>query len=57
VVIVCVWRLLSLVAKNRIFTAASLRWVDSIVWAIAAVWVTLVAGSSTSGSGRTIPGC
>ncbi|MCW2601987.1 MAG: cytochrome c-type biosis protein DsbD protein-disulfide reductase [Pseudonocardiales bacterium] len=43
VVIVCVWRLLSLVAKNRIFTAASLGWVDSIVWAIAAAWVTLVA--------------
>jgi hypothetical protein len=41
VVIVATWRLLSLVRKDRIFTEASLVWVDVIVWAIAAAWVVL----------------
>ncbi|MET7881143.1 DUF2975 domain-containing protein [Micromonospora profundi] len=43
VVIVCTWQLLNLVKKDRIFTEASLKWVDAIVWAIAAAWVVLVA--------------
>ena len=43
VVIVCIWRLLTLVKEDRIFSAASLAWVDAIVWAIAAGWVVLVA--------------
>ncbi|WP_306204540.1 DUF2975 domain-containing protein [Actinoplanes sp. RD1] len=42
VVIVCMWRLLTLVAKDRIFTEASLVWVDVIVWAIGAAWLVLV---------------
>ncbi|MGI5522631.1 DUF2975 domain-containing protein [Micromonospora sp. CA-259024] len=42
VVIVATWQLLSLVKKDRIFTEASLKWVDAIVWAIAAAWVVLV---------------
>ncbi|MVA75419.1 DUF2975 domain-containing protein [Auraticoccus sp. F435] len=42
-VIVCTWRLLGLVKADRIFTEASLGWVDGIVWAIAAAWVVLVA--------------
>ena len=42
VVIVCTWKLLSLVKNDRIFTEASLAWVDAIVWAIAAAWVVLV---------------
>jgi hypothetical protein len=41
VVIVATWRLLSLVRKDRIFTEASLVWVDVIVWAIAAGWLVL----------------
>ncbi|UMP03600.1 DUF2975 domain-containing protein [Amycolatopsis sp. EV170708-02-1] len=41
VVIVATWQLLSLVKKDRIFTEASLRWVDAIVWAILAGWVVL----------------
>jgi hypothetical protein len=41
VVIVATWRLLSLVRKDRIFTEASLVWVDVIVWAIAAAWLVL----------------
>jgi hypothetical protein len=43
VVIVCTWKLLSLVKSDRIFTEASLSWVDAIVWAIAAGWVVLLA--------------
>lgn len=42
VVIVCTWKLLTLVKKDRIFSEASLSWVDAIVWAIAAGWVVLV---------------
>ncbi|KFZ78902.1 membrane protein [Amycolatopsis sp. MJM2582] len=41
VVVVATWQLLSLVKKDRIFTEASLRWVDVIVWAILAGWVVL----------------
>ncbi|MEW2427617.1 DUF2975 domain-containing protein [Micromonospora sp. NPDC047644] len=42
VVIVATWKLLTLVKSDRIFTEASLKWVDAIVWAIAAAWVVLV---------------
>ncbi|MGC4833857.1 DUF2975 domain-containing protein [Micromonospora vinacea] len=42
VVIVATWKLLSLVKSDRIFTEASLKWVDAIVWAIAAAWLVLV---------------
>lgn len=42
VVIVCTWKLLTLVKKDRIFTDASLRWVDAIVWAIVAAWTVLL---------------
>ncbi|MCW3819359.1 DUF2975 domain-containing protein [Micromonospora sp. DR5-3] len=42
VVIVATWKLLTLVRNDRIFSTASLGWVDAIVWAIAAAWVVLV---------------
>jgi len=42
VVIVSTWKLLSLVKSDRIFTDASLVWMNAIVWAIAAAWVVLV---------------
>ncbi len=42
IVIVCTGRLLSLVARDRIFSAGSLPWVDAIAWAIAAAWVLLL---------------
>ncbi|ANN17007.1 hypothetical protein SD37_16040 [Amycolatopsis orientalis] len=41
VVVVATWQLLTLVRKDRIFTEASLRWVDAIVWAILAGWLVL----------------
>lgn len=43
VVIVCTWRLLTLVRRDRIFSAESLRWVDVIAWTVLAAWVLLVA--------------
>ncbi|WP_086829689.1 DUF2975 domain-containing protein [Allokutzneria sp. NRRL B-24872] len=42
VVVVATWKLLTLVRKDRIFTKASMVWVDAIVWAIAAAWVVLL---------------
>ncbi|NES27422.1 DUF2975 domain-containing protein [Micromonospora terminaliae] len=42
VVIACTWKLLTLVKNDRIFSEASLAWVDAIVWAIAAAWAVLV---------------
>jgi hypothetical protein len=42
VVIVCTWKLLTLVRSDRIFTQDSLVWVSAIVWAVAAGWVSLV---------------
>ncbi|WP_018681179.1 DUF2975 domain-containing protein [Actinokineospora enzanensis] len=42
VVVVATWQLLTLVTRDRIFTDASLVWVDAIVWAILAAWVVLV---------------
>ena len=44
VVVVCTWRLLTMVAEDRIFSDQSLVWVDTILGAMAAAWV-LVAGA------------
>jgi hypothetical protein len=45
VVIVCTAKLLTMVARDRIFSAASLPWVDAIVWAMAAGWVLLLGAA------------
>ena len=45
VVIVCTWRLLTLVRADRIFSEEAFAWVDAIVWAMVAAWV-LLAGVS-----------
>lgn len=42
VVIVATWKLLTRVQDDRIFSEPSLRWVDAIVWAVAAAWAVLV---------------
>jgi len=39
VILVATWKLLTLVKKDRIFTPASLKWVDAIVWAVGAAWL------------------
>lgn len=43
VVNVCTWRLLTMVEKDRIFSHASLAWVDRIVWSFVTAW-SLFAG-------------
>ncbi|UNK46655.1 DUF2975 domain-containing protein [Arthrobacter sulfonylureivorans] len=40
-VIVSTWKLLTLVKHDRIFSRASLAWVDVIVWAVVAAWILL----------------
>ena len=42
-VIVCTWRLLALVAEDRIFSDQSLVWVDMILGAMAAGWALLAS--------------
>lgn len=42
-VIVCIWRLLTLIGRDRLFSDASRRWVDAIVWSLAIGWA-LLAG-------------
>lgn len=42
VVIVATWRLLTLVSRDRIFSDASMRWVDAIIWAVGAGWLVLL---------------
>ena len=43
VVIGSTWKLLTMVKNDRIFSDASLGWVDAIVWAIASAWAVLLA--------------
>ena len=45
VVLVCTWRLLTMVRNDVIFTEGALRWVDAIVGALATAWVLAAAGS------------
>ena len=42
VVVVAIWRLLSMVQEDRIFSEASFKWVNAIIAAIGAAWVVLV---------------
>jgi Protein of unknown function (DUF2975) len=41
-VVVCTWKLLTMVTTDRIFSASSLPWVNAIVWAIAVGWLMLL---------------
>src|SRR3954453_2124362 len=43
IVIVCTWRLLTMVTADRIFSEAALAWVNGIVWAFAAAWLSMLA--------------
>jgi hypothetical protein len=56
VVIVSTWKLLTLVKKDRIFSTASLVWVDAIVWAIGAAWVVLLGVFLYVGFNASDPG-
>ena len=41
--IVCTWKLLTMVKADRIFSSAAFAWVDGIVWAISVAWLLLAA--------------
>lgn len=56
VVVVATWHLLSLVAADRIFTEGALRWVDAIVWAIAAAWLVFLGVFLVAGFAADDPG-
>ena len=47
VVIVCTWKLLSMVKADRIFSTDAFAWVDGIVWAIPVAWLLLAAMAGT----------
>lgn len=40
-IIVCTWRLLTMVRVDRIFSEDSMRWVDIIVWTFVVAWLAL----------------
>jgi hypothetical protein len=42
VVIVCTWKLLTMVQQDRIFSDEALRWVDIIIRAIGVAWLLLL---------------
>jgi hypothetical protein len=44
-VVVCIWRLLTLIQRDRFFGEASRRWVDGIVWALGIGWGVFTAGA------------
>ncbi|MFV2115878.1 DUF2975 domain-containing protein [Micromonospora sp. LOL_025] len=56
VVVVSTWKLLTLVKNDRIFSDASLRWVDAIVWSIVAAWVVLLGVFLYVGFNASDPG-
>ena len=56
VVIVCTWKLLTLVQHDRIFSEPSMAWVNGIVGAIGAAWLVLVAVLLYIGFNATDPG-
>lgn len=56
VVIVCTWKLLTMVRSDRIFTEASLAWVDLIVGVIAAGWVVFLGVFVFAGFNAGDPG-
>lgn len=45
VVIVCTWRLLTMVEADRIFSPDAFGWVDGIVWAVSGAWLVLAAAA------------
>jgi hypothetical protein len=59
VVIVATWKLLALVEEDRIFSEASMVWVDAIVRAVGAAWAVLVGvfgyvGFTSAGPGNVL---
>jgi Protein of unknown function (DUF2975) len=56
VVIVCTWKLLTMVRQDRIFSEDALRWVDVITGAIAVAWLILLMAFLYIGFNADDPG-
>lgn len=56
IVLVAIWKLLALIAANRIFTGVSMTWVDVIVRAIVAAWIILAGALLYVGLHANDPG-
>ena len=56
VALVATWQLLALISRGRIFTHASVKWVDAIVVAIAAAWLVVVGMLVVVGVNADDPG-
>lgn len=56
VIVVCTWRLLTLVTRDSIFTEPALRWVDVIVGAVGTAWVLAAGGALWAVWGADDPG-
>jgi hypothetical protein len=56
VVIVCTWKLLSLVRRDRVFTRDAERWVDGIIGAVTVAWLLLAGLFLYVGSTADDPG-
>lgn len=56
VVIVCTWKLLTMVQEDRIFTTAALPWVDAITVAIGVAWALSAGLLLVVGAGADDPG-
>jgi hypothetical protein len=44
-VLLCTWKLLTMVRRDHIFSPASLPWVDGIMWAFVVGWVALTGAA------------
>ena len=55
VVVVSSWQLLTLVARDRIFTDSAMSWVNAIVISVAAAWVVLLGIAVWVGLGADDP--
>lgn len=53
---VCIWRLLTLVRRGTVFSAAAFRYVDIVIGAVAAASVLTLALAVTLAPGDTAPG-
>lgn len=56
VVIVCIWQLLTLVQKDRIFSPTSMVWVNLVLGAIGAAWLVLAGVFLYIGFNSSDPG-
>ena len=56
VVLVSTWQLLTMVQKDRIFTASAFRWVDAIIVAMGAAWLGLAGAFLVLVSNADDPG-